>query len=156
MAQLDVGQEAPELALEGDQGRPVSLAAMRGRKTVLYFYPRDDTPGCTAQAGAFNARLADFEAADCAIVGVSGDDLASHARFRAKHGLAFPLASDPSGAALNAYGVLVEKRMYGRVFTGIERTTVLIDREGRIARVWRKVKVAGHADSVLEAARGLP
>jgi len=155
VTQLDPGAQAPDFSLEQDRGEPISLADLRGRKVALYFYPRDDTPGCTTQATSFNALLTEFEATECEVVGVSGDSPASHARFRAKHALAFPLASDPAGEILNAYGVFAEKRMYGRVFTGIERTTFLIDREGKVAQVWRKVKVAGHAASVLEAAQGL-
>ena len=123
---------------------------------MLYFYPKDDTSGCTLEAQAFNARLADFAAADTVVIGVSPDPVKSHDAFSAKHGLAFPLASDESKAMLEAYGVWVEKSMYGRKYMGVERTTVLVDREGRIAKLWPKVKVPGHAEAVLEAARALP
>ena len=122
---------------------------------MLYFYPKDDTSGCTLEAQNFQALKQDFAAADTEIIGVSPDSLKSHDRFRAKYGLDFTLASDEAKTMLQAYGVWLEKRMYGRTYMGVERTTVLIDREGRIARVWNKVKVKGHAQEVLAAARAL-
>ncbi|UVF17769.1 peroxiredoxin [Microvirga terrae] len=152
---LTIGSNAPAFSLPATDGRQISLESLKGRKVVLYFYPKDDTSGCTLEARAFQALKAEFADADTEIVGVSPDSLKSHDRFRAKYGLAFPLASDEAKAMLEAYGVWVEKSMYGRKYMGVERTTVLIDRDGRIARVWNKVKVAGHAEEVLEAARAL-
>jgi peroxiredoxin Q/BCP len=123
---------------------------------VLYFYPKDDTTGCTLEAQTFQALKRDFAAADTEIIGVSPDSLKSHDRFRAKYGLDFTLASDEEKSMLEAYGVWAEKSMYGRQYMGVERTTVLIGRDGVIAQVWPKVKVQGHAEEVLEAARALP
>ena len=122
---------------------------------MLYFYPKDDTSGCTAQALAFNALKADFGAAGADLLGVSPDSLKSHAKFREKYALDIPLASDEAKETLNAYGVWVEKSMYGRKYMGVERTTFLIGADGRIARVWRKVKVPKHADEVLQATQAL-
>jgi len=152
---LTPGTRAPAFSLPATDGREISLDGLRGRKVVLYFYPKDDTSGCTLEAQAFQSLRGEFEAADTEIVGVSPDSLKSHDKFRAKHGLEFPLASDETKAMLEAYGVWVEKSMYGRRYMGVERTTVLIDREGRIARIWNKVKVPGHAEEVLAAARAL-
>ena len=147
------GDKAPDFSLPVDGGPDITNAAFRGRKLVLYAYPKDDTSGCTREAIEFNALRAAFHEADTEIVGVSADSIASHAKFRKKHDLAFALASDPDKAMLQAYGLWVEKSMYGRKYMGIERTTFLIDREGRIAAVWNKVKVPGHAEEVLAAAR---
>jgi peroxiredoxin Q/BCP len=122
---------------------------------VLYFYPKDDTPGCTLEAQDFNARQADFAAADTTVIGLSKDSVKSHDKFCRKHGLGIILASDESGQVSEDYGVWLEKRMYGRTYMGIERTTVLIDGAGKVARVWSKVGVKGHADEVLAAAKGL-
>ena len=133
----------------------MSLRDFAGRKLVLYFYPKDDTSGCTAEALAFNALKADFRAAGADLLGVSPDSLKSHAKFREKFALEIPLASDEAKETLNAYGVWVEKSMYGRKYMGVERTTFLIGADGRIARVWRKVKVPKHADEVLKAAQAL-
>jgi thioredoxin-dependent peroxiredoxin len=153
---LSIGDKAPDFSLPATDGREIGLGSLRGRKAVLYFYPKDNTSGCTLEARAFQALKADFEAADTEIIGVSPDSLKSHDRFRARYGLGFPLASDESRAMLEAYGVWTRKSMFGHKYMGVERTTVLIDREGRIARVWPKVKVAGHAAEVLSAARALP
>jgi peroxiredoxin Q/BCP len=152
---LDTGDEAPNFDLPGAGGETVSLSALRGRKVVLYFYPKDDTSGCTLEAQGFNALGEAFAAADAVVIGVSPDSVKSHDKFRAKYGLSFPLASDEGKAMLEAYGVWVQKSMYGKTYMGVERTTMLIDRAGRIARVWPKVKVPGHADEVLEATRAL-
>ncbi|MXQ12435.1 peroxiredoxin [Microvirga makkahensis] len=149
------GTKAPAFSLPATGGREISLDSLKGRKVVLYFYPKDDTSGCTLEARNFQALRKDFEAADTEIVGVSPDSLKSHDKFRTKHALEFPLASDEGRAMLEAYGVWVEKSMYGRRYMGVERTTVLIDRDGRIARVWNKVKVPGHAEEVLAAAKAL-
>jgi peroxiredoxin Q/BCP len=120
---------------------------------VLYFYPKDDTPGCTAEAKDFSCLAAEFSSAGAEVIGISPDSAASHEKFKAKHGLAVRLAADEEKAVARAYGVWVEKSMYGRSFMGVERSTFLIDRAGRIARIWRPVKVPGHADAVLEALR---
>ena len=152
---LNVGEPAPDFALPGAGGETVSLTALKGRKVVLYFYPKDDTSGCTLEAQGFNALGEAFEAAGATVVGVSPDSVKSHDKFRAKYGLTFPLASDEAKTMLEAYGVWAEKSMYGRTYMGVERTTMLIDGTGKIARVWPKVKVPGHADEVLEATRAL-
>ncbi len=150
------GDRAPAFALPATGGQSISLVAVKGRKAVIYFYPKDDTSGCTQEARDFQARRADFAAADTEVIGVSPDSLKSHDRFRAKHGLDFPLVADESRQLIEALGLWVEKSMYGRKYMGVARTTLLIDREGRIAQVWPNVKVPGHADAVLEAARALP
>ncbi|GGH22345.1 peroxiredoxin [Alsobacter metallidurans] len=150
---LQVGKAAPDFTLPRDGGGSVSLADLKGKKLVLYFYPKDDTSGCTKEAIAFNGMRADFAAAGAEILGVSADSVASHDKFKAKYDLGFPLASDEEKKMLEAYGVWVEKSMYGRKYMGIERTTVLIDADGKVARVWDKVKVPGHAEEVLEAVR---
>ena len=149
------GDMAPDFSLPTDGDGRFALADCRGRRLVLYFYPRDNTTGCTREAWAFCDAHREFEAAGASIVGVSPDKPGSHDRFREKHGLPFQLASDTDHAVARQFGVWVEKRMYGRKFMGLERSTFLIDGEGRVARVWRKVKVNGHAQEVLEAAQGL-
>ena len=133
----------------------VTLSALTGTKVVLFFYPRDDTSGCTRENEAFSALLADFEAAGTRVYGISRDSLASHDKFMVKKSLAVPLLSDEASDVCERYGVWKEKSMYGKTFMGIERTTVLIGADGRVARVWPKVKVPGHAEEVLEAARKL-
>ena len=152
---LNAGDAAPGFKLPGAGGATVSLASLKGRKVVLYFYPKDDTTGCTREALDFTALKGEFEAAGAVVIGVSPDSAASHAKFAAKHGLDVTLLSDESKEMLEAYGVWGEKSMYGRKYMGVERTTFLIDGEGRISRVWNKVKVPGHAAEVLEAARAL-
>ena len=152
---LDIGDQAPDFNLPGAGGETISLAGLKGHKIVLYFYPKDDTSGCTLEAQGFNGLLDAFGATDARVVGVSPDSVKSHDKFRAKYGLTFPLASDEAKGMLEAYGVWTEKSMYGRKYMGVERTTILIDREGRIARIWPKVKVPGHAEDVLDAARAL-
>lgn len=151
---LRVGDPAPAFDLVQTGGGACSLRSLSGRKAVLYFYPKDDTSGCTREAIDFNALLPRFAEADTAVVGISPDSLASHDKFKAKHGLDLPLAADENKAMLEAYGVWVEKSMYGKRYMGVERTTVLIDASGRIARIWNGVKVPGHAEEVLEAAQG--
>ncbi len=153
--QLQPGDQAPDFSLPAGGAEPLSLNGLKGSKIVLYFYPRDDTSGCTAETIAFNGFRAQFARAGTQIVGVSPDSLASHEKFRRKHGLELTLASDESKAMLEAYGVWTEKTMYGRKYMGVQRTTMLIDAQGAIARIWRKVKVPGHAEEVLEAARAL-
>lgn len=152
---LAVGASAPDFDIEADGGRRVRLGDFKGRKLVLYFYPKDDTSGCTTEAKAFAAASNDFKSAGASIVGVSKDSVKSHDKFKAKYDLNFTLGSDADGAVMERYGVWVEKSMYGRKYMGTERTTLLIDASGRIARVWRKVKVPGHAKEVLEATRAL-
>ncbi|PSC05788.1 peroxiredoxin [Alsobacter soli] len=152
---IQVGMPAPEFALPRDGGGSISLANMKGRKVVLYFYPKDDTSGCTKEAIAFNGLRDQFAAAGAEIVGVSADSVASHDKFKAKYEVGFPLASDEAKAMLDDYGVWVEKSMYGRKYMGIERTTVLVDAAGKVARVWEKVKVPGHAEEVLAAVQAL-
>jgi thioredoxin-dependent peroxiredoxin len=152
---LTPGSKAPDFSLPATGGRTVTLDGLKGRKVVLYFYPKDDTSGCTLEAQNFQALRQDFAAADTEIVGVSPDSLKSHDKFRTKYGLDFVLASDEAKSMLEAYGVWVEKSMYGRKYMGVERTTVLVDLDGRIARVWPKVKVPGHVEEVLDAARRL-
>lgn len=149
------GTLAPDFSLPRDGGATVSLKDFAGRKLVLYFYPKADTPGCTKEAMAFNALRSQFEAANTAILGVSADSVTAQNKFKAKYDLDFPLASDETKAMLEAYGVWVEKSMYGRKYMGIERATLLIDGTGKVARTWPKVKVTGHAEEVLEAARAL-
>ncbi|GEP08304.1 peroxiredoxin [Methylobacterium gnaphalii] len=152
---LEQGQNAPDFSLPGAGGETIALSGLKGRKVVLYFYPKDDTSGCTLEAQGFNALGEAFAAAGATVVGVSPDSVKSHDKFRAKYGLTFPLASDEAKSMLEAYGVWVEKSMYGRKYMGVERTTVLVDADGKIARIWPKVKVPGHADEVLEAVRAL-
>jgi peroxiredoxin Q/BCP len=146
------GDTAPDFELSDAEGKPVRLKDFAGRKLVLYFYPKDDTSGCTRQAIDFNALRAEFAKVGADLLGVSPDSVASHVKFRKKHDLALPLASDEAKDTLNAYGVWTQKSMYGRKYMGVERTTFLI-RDGKIARTWRKVSVPGHAEEVLEAAK---
>jgi peroxiredoxin Q/BCP len=155
VSQLQEGDRAPDFALMDHAGHNVSLADFHGRALVLYFYPKDDTSGCTAEAIDFNQKRGDFEAAGAAILGVSPDPVKSHEKFRTKHALDIALASDEAKATLEAYGVWAEKSMYGRKYMGVERTTFLIDKSGTIAKIWRKVKVPGHADAVLKAVKDL-
>lgn len=152
---LQVGAKAPDFTLQTDGSGTLQLTSMLGRKVVLYFYPKDDTSGCTLEAKDFNTLNADFAAAGAVVVGVSPDSAASHDKFKEKYGLCFPLAADPEKATLLAYGVWTEKSMYGRKYMGVERTTYLIDSAGKIARIWNKVKVPGHAAEVLAAVRSL-
>ena len=153
---LTPGRKAPPFSLPATDGQTITLDGLKGRKLVLYFYPKDDTSGCTLEAQNFQALKREFAAADTEIIGVSPDSLKSHDRFRTKYGLDFALASDEEKSMLEAYGVWAEKSMYGRTYMGVERTTVLIDRDGTVARIWPKVKVPGHAEEVLRAAQALP
>ncbi len=152
---LDTGDLAPDFTLPRDGGEEITLSSLRGAPVVLFFYPRDDTSGCTKEALAFTALRADFEAAGATVLGISKDTVAKHEKFRDKHALEVPLLSDAEAQTCEAYGVWKEKNMYGKQFFGIERSTFLIDGEGRIARAWRKVKVPGHAEEVLEAVKSL-
>ncbi|WP_324261691.1 peroxiredoxin [Altererythrobacter sp. H2] len=150
------GDLLPDIAMETPDGGTVKPSDFRGRKLVLFFYPKDDTPGCTNEAKDFSALKGEFEAAGAALLGVSKDPPAKHRKFIDKHGLTVPLASDAeTGGLSDALGVWAEKSMYGKTYMGMVRTTVLVDAEGRIAQVWPKVKVKGHAAEVLEAAKAL-
>jgi len=149
------GDPAPPFDLEASTGGRVSLASLKGKPVVLYFYPKDDTPGCTREACDFRDLNATFAKEGAVILGVSADDGASHAKFVDKYELSFPLLSDPDHGVLTAYGVWGEKKNYGRTYMGITRATFLIDAQGKVAKVWPKVKVDGHADAVLEALRAL-
>jgi len=149
------GDKAPDFDLPDDSGGKVSLASFRDQLLVLYFYPKDDTSGCTKEAIDFNALRGEFQNAGAAILGVSADSVASHARFKAKHKLELALGSDDSKAMLAAYGVWVEKSMYGRKYMGIERTTFLIGKDAKILAAWSRVKVPGHAAEVLAAVKAL-
>lgn len=152
---LNEGDSAPAFTLPGAGGKDVSLADFAGKKIVLYFYPKDDTSGCTKEAIEFNALREKFAKAKTIVVGMSPDSAKSHDKFREKYSLALPLAADESKGTLAAYGVWVEKSMYGRKYMGVERSTFLIDAKGKIVRIWRKVKVPGHAEEVLAAAAAL-
>ena len=150
-----VGQKAPAFSLPADDGSSISPASLAGKKIVLYFYPKDDTPGCTVEAIAFSAKKADFDAANTVVLGISKDSIKAHCKFRDKHNLTVRLLSDETGEMLETYGVWVEKKQYGRTYMGIARTTFLIDAKGVIAKVWPKVKVEGHAEEVLASAKAL-
>lgn len=149
------GSPAPNFKLPDQNGKTIELKSLSGRPVVLYFYPKDDTSGCTAEAKDFSCLAGDFKAAGADIVGISPDGAESHMKFIAKHDLAVRLAADEEKTAARAYGVWVEKSMYGKKYMGVERSTFLIDKTGRIAQSWRKVKVPGHAEEVLAAVRAL-
>ena len=153
---LSEGDRVPDVKLEGMDGEVVSPADFRGNKLVLYFYPKDDTSGCTREAQDFTALADRFEKEDTWILGVSKDSPASHAKITGKYGLKVRLASDSDGSVCEAFGTWGQKSLYGRKYMGIDRATFLISRDGTVARIWRKVKVAGHAEEVLAAAKVLP
>ncbi|MGD0142747.1 MAG: peroxiredoxin [Rhizomicrobium sp.] len=152
---LAPGDRAPAFKLKADSGEEVSKSALKGKVFVLYFYPKDDTSGCTKEAIEFSEAKRKFDGANITVIGVSKDSLASHEKFRAKHKLKIALASDPDLSAANAYGVWVEKSLYGRKYMGMERATFLVDAKGVIRQMWRKVKVPGHVEAVLTAAKSL-
>jgi thioredoxin-dependent peroxiredoxin len=152
---IAVGSIAPDFTLPRDGDTMITLSALRPGKVVLYFYPKDDTPGCTLEAQDFTARLAEFTAAGATVIGMSKDSPKSHDKFCKKYGLSIVLASDEGGHTCEDYGVWLEKSMYGKTYLGVQRTTVLIDGTGKVARVWDKVSVKGHADEVLAAVRAL-
>lgn len=152
---IEAGQAAPDFTLPGDTDGDVRLSALRGAPVVLYFYPKDDTPGCTTEACDFRDRMDRVQAAGARVFGISRDSIKRHEKFRAKYDLNFPLLSDPEGEVHAQYGAWGEKKMYGRTSIGPIRTTVLIDAEGNVARVWNKVRVKGHADEVIAALEGL-
>ena len=151
----EINDAAPDFTLPRDGGDSLTLSALQPGKAVLFFYPRDDTSGCTKEAIAFTGLAEEFAKIGVTVLGISKDSVASHDKFRDKHDLGVALLSDAEGDVCERYGVWKEKSMYGRKFMGIERSTFLIDGEGRIAKIWRKVKVPGHAEAVLEAAQGL-
>jgi len=152
---VTVGKTAPDFTLPTDGGGKVSLKSLRGKAVVLYFYPKDDTSGCTAEACGFRDALPKFEKIDATVIGISRDSVASHDKFKAKYKLPFMLASDDKGEVTERYGVWVEKSMYGRKYMGIERATFLIDDKGVVRQEWHKVKVPGHVEEVLKAVKAL-
>ena len=154
-ASVTEGAEAPDFTLPTDGGGLVALSALKGKPVVVYFYPKDDTSGCTKQAIGFTEAKADFDALGVTIIGISPDSVTKHDKFIAKHDLAIQLAADEDKTAAEAYGVWVEKSMYGKKYMGVERSTFLVDKDGVIAKAWRKVKVPGHIEAVLDAAKAL-
>lgn len=156
MAELEIGQKAPEFELQGEEGKTLKLAELRGKPVVVYFYPQDDTETCTAEAIEFSRLKPEFGRFGAAVIGISPDTQKSHRKFRDKYGLTVELASDENRKTIEAYGLWGEKTTFGRTYMGVERATFLIDKHGRIARIWRKVRVKGHADAVLEAVKALP
>ncbi|QDG77229.1 thioredoxin-dependent thiol peroxidase [Labrenzia sp. PHM005] len=155
MSDLALGDAAPDFDLEADGGSRISLSALKGQPVVVYFYPKDNTPGCTKEAIAFTDLIEDFKKLGTTIVGISPDTARKHDNFIAKHYLAVRLGADTEKTTAEAYGVWVEKSMYGKKYMGVERATFLVDADGKIAQIWRKVKVAGHAEAVLEAVQAL-
>ena len=155
MAKIDIGSKAPTFSLPATGGGKISLKSLKGKKVVLYFYPKDDTPGCTKEACGFNDKRSGFLSANAEIIGVSKDSLAKHEKFKTKYNLDFELASDEENEICEAYGVWKEKNMYGRKYMGIERSTFLIDEKGIVRAEWRKVKVPGHVEAVLDATQQL-
>ena len=151
----DAGDKAPDFELESGSGEIIRLAALKGKPVIVYFYPKDDTSGCTKQAIAFTEKSSEFLQLGVHIIGVSPDSVASHVKFKAKHKLNIQLAADTQKTACESYGVWKEKSMYGRKYMGVERSTFLIDASGKIAHVWRKVRVPGHVDEVLETVQSL-
>lgn len=152
---LDVGASIPDFSLKASDGRLVSAESLRGQRFVLFFYPKDDTPGCTKEACAFRDRLAEIESLGAVVLGVSADDVEKHKAFTEKYELNFPLLADTDHALSEKYGAWREKNMYGKISMGIQRSTYLIDSDGKVAKVWKKVSVDGHDEQVLEALRGL-
>ena len=155
MSDLKTGDTAPDFTLPTDGDGSITLSDLKGQKVVIYFYPKDDTPGCTKESCAFRDHKQDFEKLGVEIIGISKDSVAKHDKFKAKYDLNFPLASDENGEVCDLYGVWKEKSMYGKTFLGIERSTFLIDENGNLAEIWRKVKVPGHIEAVVDAIRVL-
>ncbi len=155
MTELNIGDTAPDFTLPTDGDGEITLSQLKGQKVVLYFYPKDDTPGCTKESCAFNENLSTLNKINTAVIGLSKCSVKKHDKFKAKYGLTFPLASDENEQTCEAYGTWVEKNMYGRKYMGIERTTFLIDENGKIAQIWRKVKVKGHVEAVMQAAQDM-
>ena len=154
-APIEVGTPAPDFTMPTDGGGSVTLSALKGKPVILYFYPKDDTSGCTSEACGFRDQFPDFSGLDAVVIGVSKDSVASHDKFKAKYELPFTLASDKETGVAEAYGVWVEKSMYGRKYMGLERATFLIDKDGIVRNVWRKVKVTGHVAAGLKALQAL-
>jgi peroxiredoxin Q/BCP len=152
---VEEGKKAPDFTAATDGGGKLKLSDLKGKTVILYFYPKDDTTGCTKEACGFRDSLPDFSRAKAAVIGVSKDSVASHDRFKAKHELPFTLVSDADGRICEKYGTWIEKSMYGRKYMGIDRATFLIDKTGTVRKVWRKVKVPGHVEEVLEAAKSV-
>lgn len=149
------GDAAPDFTLTADDGRAIQLKTLRGKTVVLYFYPKDDTPGCTQQAKSFSCLIGEFDKAGARVIGVSPEGTKSHQKFKAKHALTFDLLADEDKIAAERYGTWVEKSMYGKKYMGVERSTFLIDKSGKVAKSWRKVKVPGHAEEVLAEVKAL-
>jgi thioredoxin-dependent peroxiredoxin len=152
---LDAGDKAPDFDLPSDQGGTLKLSKLKGKPVVVYFYPKDDTPGCTTEAKDFSCLIEEFKTAGTEVIGISPESIVSKAKFRKKHALTVHLAADEETKTATAYGVWVEKSMYGKKYMGVERATFLIDKTGKVAKAWRKVKVPGHADEVLAAAKAM-
>ena len=152
---LKIGDKAPDFTMPTDGGGSVSLASLKGKPVILYFYPKDDTSGCTAEACGFRDSLPDYSGTGAVVIGVSKDSVASHDKFKAKYRLPFALASDGTGEVCEKYGTWIEKSMYGRKYMGIDRSTFLIDKDGTLRGIWHKVKVGGHVAEVLKAAKAL-
>ena len=152
---LDVGDPAPDFTMPTDGGGRLTLSRLEGNNVILYFYPKDDTTGCTKEACGFRDALPHFAKANAVVIGVSRDSVASHDRFKARHDLPFALVSDEDGTVCQAYGTWVKKSMYGRTYMGVERATFLVDKQGKLRGIWRRVKVPGHVEEVLAAAKAL-
>jgi peroxiredoxin Q/BCP len=152
---LKIGDKAPDFTLPTDGGGTISLKAQRGKNVIVYFYPKDDTSGCTAEACGFRDALPNFSKVKAQVIGISKDSVEKHDKFKKKYGLTFPLVSDEDGKICEKYGTWIEKSLYGRKYMGIERATFLIDKTGTVAKVWHKVKVPGHVDEVLKALKAL-
>jgi len=152
---VEEGKKAPDFTLPADDGGKVNLSGLKGQRVVLFFYPKDDTSGCTKEAIAFTGLIAEFKAENAHVIGISPDSVESHEKFKAKHELKVQLLADEEKTAAEKYGVWVEKSMYGRKYMGVERSTFIIDKSGKIAKLWQKVKVPGHAEAVLEAVKDL-
>ncbi|WP_417731445.1 thioredoxin-dependent thiol peroxidase [Rosistilla oblonga] len=152
---IEAGQKAPAFHLASDEGGKIRLSSLKGSPVVLYFYPKDDTPGCTKEACAFRDRSEEIKALGATVLGVSPDDTESHAKFRTKYELNFPLLADPDHKVAEAYGAWREKNMYGKISMGIQRSTFVIDAEGKVAKVWKRVKVDGHDQHVIDAIKAL-
>lgn len=152
---LEPGKKAPDFDLETDQGVSIKLSKLKGKPVVVYFYPRDDTPGCTTEAKDFSCLVDEFKKAGAEVIGISPDDVKSKAKFRKKYDLTVHLAADPEQTTATAYGVWVQKSMYGKTYMGVERSTFLVGKDGKLVQVWNKVKVPGHAEDVLKAVKAL-
>jgi len=152
---LEIGQAAPLFALQSDEGGEIALDDLKGKNVVLYFYPKDDTPGCTIEAQDFTKKIKEFEKLDCVVLGVSKDDVKSHCKFVEKYDLSFNLLADESAETCDKYGVIKQKSMFGKKYLGIERSTFLIDKVGKISQIWHSVKVNGHVEEVLKALKSL-